>query len=90
MKATESRKLVIAARALTLVVSSMTATAQMPPQTTTPDRVESSRLGPLTFKDGVPDKAPAQKLFDEIGHVLRQDLETGRDRVGEVRLRESE
>ena len=40
----------------------------MPPQITTPDRVES-RLGTLTFKDGIPDSATAQKLFDEVDYV---------------------
>ena len=43
-------------------------TTDMPPAIRTPDRVES-RLGTLTFKDGVPDDATAQKLFDEIDYV---------------------
>jgi hypothetical protein len=34
----------------------------------TPDSVET-RLGTLNFKDGVPDDASAQKLFDEIDCV---------------------
>ena len=43
-------------------------TTDMPPAIRTPDRVES-RLGTLNFKDGVPDDATAQKLFDEIDYV---------------------
>ena len=40
----------------------------IPASLTTPDRVES-RLGALNFKDGIPDKATAQKLFDELDYV---------------------
>jgi hypothetical protein len=59
MKTTQSTKHITAAT---------TASAQMPPEIMTPDRVES-RLGTLNFKDGVPDDATAQKLFDEIDYV---------------------
>ena len=34
----------------------------------TPDAIET-RLGTLNFKDGIPDSATAQKLFDEIDYV---------------------
>jgi len=36
-----------------------------PPSLVTPDRVES-RLGILEFKDGVPNKATADKVFDNL------------------------
>ena len=39
-----------------------------PASISTPDKVES-RLGTLIFKDGVPDNATAQKLFDELDYV---------------------
>jgi hypothetical protein len=45
-----------------------TTTTDMPPAIRTPDQVET-RLGTLNFKDGVPDDATAQKLFDEIDYV---------------------
>ena len=51
-----------------VTASAQTATTDMPPQIRTADRVES-RLGTLNFKDGVPDDATAQKLFDEIDYV---------------------
>jgi hypothetical protein len=38
---------------------------QIPPSITTPDRVDT-RVGTLEFKDGVPDKATADKLFDNL------------------------
>ena len=44
------------------------ASANVPPGISTPDRVET-RLGTLNFKDGVPDDATAQKLFDELDYV---------------------
>jgi hypothetical protein len=37
----------------------------IPPALTTPDRVES-RIGPLEFRDGVPSKATADKLYDNL------------------------
>jgi hypothetical protein len=37
----------------------------IPPSVSTPDRVDS-RLGPLEFKDGVPGKATAEKLYDNL------------------------
>ena len=50
----------------TVAISS--AHAQIPASISTPDKVET-RLGTLNFKDGVPDNATAQKLFDEIDYV---------------------
>ena len=41
------------------------AAAQYPPSLVTPDKVES-RLGPLEFKNGVPSKATAEKLYDNL------------------------
>ena len=40
----------------------------IPRSISTPDKVET-RLGTLNFKDGVPDDATAQKLFDELDYV---------------------
>ena len=49
--------------------ASRPATAQtapaIPPALSTPDRVDS-RIGPLEFRDGVPSKATADKLFDTV------------------------
>lgn len=35
----------------------------------TPDKVSTKRLGALNFKDGVPDAATTQKLYDELDHI---------------------
>jgi hypothetical protein len=43
----------------------MKMTTPIPPEITTPDRVET-RLGTLTFKDGVPDAPTIQKLYDNL------------------------
>ena len=51
-----------------VTASAQTMTTDMPPTIRTPDRVES-RLGTLTFTDGVPDIATAQKVFDELDYV---------------------
>ena len=40
----------------------------IPPALTTPDRVES-RIGPLEFRDGVPSKATADKLYDNLDFI---------------------
>ena len=51
---------------------SLISNAQVPKSTlqsiSTPDKVQSS-LGTLNFKDGMPDAATAQKLYDEIDYV---------------------
>ena len=58
-----------AALALTFVATGCLATAgnaaDIPPSLVTPDKVEST-LGALDFKDGVPSKATAQKLYDNL------------------------
>jgi hypothetical protein len=38
---------------------------EIPPEITTPDRVET-RLGTLNFFDGVPDKTTCEKLYDNL------------------------
>ncbi|RCW86121.1 hypothetical protein C7476_10299 [Phyllobacterium bourgognense] len=48
-----------------LPVSSFAQTAEIPPSLVTPDKVES-RLGTIEFKDGVPSKATAEKLYDNL------------------------
>ena len=45
---------------------------QTPPQITTPDKVETTRLGTLEFKDGAPSASTAQKAYDNL------DLAPGR------------
>jgi hypothetical protein len=52
----------------------MKMTTDIPREITTPDSVET-RLGTLKFRDGFPDDATI---------VLRQELETERDRVDEM------
>ena len=37
----------------------------VPPSVLTPDNVETQHLGTLNFKDGIPDAATAQKLYDD-------------------------
>ena len=59
-----------AALALTLAATSNlgsvgAASAETPPSLVTPDKVES-RLGTLEFKDGVPSKATAEKVYDNL------------------------
>jgi hypothetical protein len=73
MKNERLKGFIATAIGLALVVTTVTGRAQtqttdMPKSIITPDRVES-RLGTLTFKDGIPDPATAQKLFDEIDYV---------------------
>jgi hypothetical protein len=61
----------MAVRPLPLDVNEQAAspkTTDIPKSIITPDSVET-RLGTLKFKDGVPDTATAQKLFDEIDYV---------------------
>jgi hypothetical protein len=59
--------------AVAVVALSVTTTfAQVPANISTPDRVES-RLGTLIFKDGVPDNATAEKLYDELDYVHAVD-----------------
>ena len=37
----------------------------IPPSLTTPDQVETS-IGTLKFRDGIPDQATADKLYDQL------------------------
>jgi len=39
--------------------------ADIPPELTTPDKVETS-IGPLEFKDGAPSKATLEKVYDQV------------------------
>ena len=68
MQMKHSQSLITCVAMLAIVATTITTSAQVPTEITTPDRVES-RLGVLSFKDGVPDDATAQKLFDEIDYV---------------------
>ena len=43
----------------------MKMTTEVPPGIATPDKLET-RLGTLTLRDGVPDKATAQKVYDNL------------------------
>ena len=70
MKITGMRFTAAALTAAALAVPN--AQAQVPANISTPDKVES-RLGTLIFKDGVPDHATAQKLFDELDYVHAVD-----------------
>jgi hypothetical protein len=71
--------------AVTCVILSLPslATAQtaaaIPPSLTTPDRVET-RIGTLEFKDGVPSKATAEKVFDNLDftHAYRAFMDNMR------------
>jgi hypothetical protein len=61
---------ITAAAALALIVTATTASAQkmktdIPPSITTPDSVET-RLGTLNFRDGFPDDASVQKVYDNL------------------------
>ena len=42
-----------------------TAQTAIPPSVSTPNKVDS-RIGPLEFRDGVPTKATADKLFETV------------------------
>jgi hypothetical protein len=44
----------------------MRATAAVPTSITTPDTVESSRLGTLEFNDGAPTPDTAERLYDQL------------------------
>jgi hypothetical protein len=60
------------AGALVAVLAIATAHAQVPASVATPDKVET-HLGTLNFKDGVPDAASSQKLFDELDYIRGVD-----------------
>jgi hypothetical protein len=67
MKATHARSLILATLIVALTLTSAHG-QNIPTSITTPDRVET-HLGTLNFKDGTPDAATAQKLFDELDYV---------------------
>ena len=74
MKTKQPKKLIAAAAVLVVIVTTMTASAQtdLPKSIITPDSVET-RLGTLKFKDGVPDTATTQKLYDELDYIHAVD-----------------
>ena len=74
MKTTQPQKLITATAILAVIVTTMTARAQtdIPKSIITPDSVET-RLGTLKFKDGVPDTATTQKLYDELDYIRAVD-----------------
>ncbi|HTF20902.1 MAG TPA: DUF1254 domain-containing protein [Chryseolinea sp.] len=54
----------------------------------TPDKVQTARLGTLNFKDGVPDAATTQKLYDEMDYIHAVDAFTyGYPMVSQLALR---
>jgi hypothetical protein len=61
MKSLTHASFILAMAALAIAQSQ----AQVPPQITTPDRVES-RLGTLEFRDGVPSAETAGKVYDYL------------------------
>ncbi len=65
MKTKHLKSSVTAVAVLAMLVTPITTSAQ---QFTTPDSVET-RLGTLKFKDGVPDAAATQKLYDELDYI---------------------
>src|SRR5678816_3915349 len=71
MKTTQPHILIAAAVVLTLVTT-MTAGAQILPEITTPDKVETS-IGTLEFKDGAPNAATVQKVRDSMDYVRGVD-----------------
>jgi hypothetical protein len=75
MKIEHLKSLITAAAGLAFIVTTMTAGAQgadIPKSVITPDTVET-RLGTLNFKDGVPDAATTQKLYDELDYIHAVD-----------------
>jgi hypothetical protein len=65
-------KLNLLAAALLCSLAVTTAHAQIPPQITTPDKVET-RIGTLEFKDGAPSKETVQKVQDTLDFVRGVD-----------------
>lgn len=54
----------------------------------TPDKVQTTRLGTLQFKDGVPDAATTQKLYDELDYIHAVDaFMSGYPLVNQLALR---
>jgi hypothetical protein len=54
----------------------------------TPDKVQTTRLGTLQFKDGAPDAATTQKLYDELDYIHAVDaFMSGYPLVSQIALR---
>ena len=61
--------------------------SDIPAELITPDSVET-RLGTLNFKDGVPDAATTQKLYDELDYIHAVDaFMSGYPLVSQLALR---
>jgi hypothetical protein len=56
----------------TAAASAQTTKSNIPASVTTPDSVDT-RVGTLKFKDGVPDAATTQKLYDELDYIHAVD-----------------
>jgi hypothetical protein len=50
---------------LALTTPKMKPTADIPPEITTPEKVET-RIGPLDFKDGMPSKETIAEVYDNL------------------------
>lgn len=61
-----ARIVALAAACLAMPVAAQTGTAALPASILTPDQVATSRLGDFRFRDGVPDAATADKLYDYL------------------------
>src|SRR5512133_3415379 len=73
LKNTTMRTRIILAAALVSALAFTSArAADIPPQITTPDKVESS-LGTLEFKDGAPRAPTAQKVQDSLDYIRGVD-----------------
>lgn len=51
--------------ALTITANAQSVKAAIPPEATTPDKVET-RIGTLDFKDGIPSKETLEKVYDNL------------------------
>jgi hypothetical protein len=56
---------ILAAALVSVLACTSAHAADIPPELTTPDKVES-RIGPLEFKDGAPNKATLEKVYDQV------------------------
>ena len=65
MKVSHVPQLIAAVLAGTLWFTSVSAQQSA---TATPDKVQT-RLGTLSFRDGMPDAATTQKLYDELDYI---------------------
>jgi hypothetical protein len=65
MKLLRMQFLALAVALLSALAFTFTRAADIPPQLTTPDKVET-RIGTLDFKDGAPSKATLDKVYDNL------------------------